>query len=207
MSNNYLFARRALPLAFLTLLACGGFSFAQTTGLPPLGLPPEGETANVPIGGLAGGAQSDLGSTIKNPAGTEGAHRGRMLYVKLNCADCHGYDGKGGMGPDLTDKKWIFGGTPAEIFKSIFQGRPEGMPSWGKALPKKDIWQLVAYIQSLGGSYPPQAEQASRQGDKPGELVAPELDFEQALDGSPPYPAHPFPNPSASQSNSGQKKQ
>lgn len=206
MANNRHPAGRILPaVSLMVALGLGGASYAQTAATPPLALPPEGQTAGVPIGGLAGGAQSALAATIHNAASSNDVQAGRTLYVKLNCADCHGFDGKGGMGPNLTDKYWIFGGTPAAIFKSIFEGRPEGMPAWGKALPKKDIWQLVAYIESLGGSFPAQADQASRQGDKPGEQVAPELNFEQSLDGSPPYPANPFPNASAT--NAAQKKQ
>lgn len=187
-------ARRILPCAALLVAigsACASYA-QQTSTRQPRALPPQGQTAGVPIGAPAGGAQSGLAATIENPSGAGAAASGRELYVKLNCADCHGFDGKGGMGPNLTDKVWRFGGTPAAIYKSIYEGRPQGMPSWGHALPPKVIWQLVAYIQSLGGTTPPSSYQAGLQGDKPGELVAPELNFEQELDGSPPYPASMF---------------
>ena len=61
----------------------------------------------------------------------------------MNCAACHGYDLKGGMGPDLTDTYWRYGGSPADIYKSIFEGRPQGMPAWGRALPPAMIWKVV----------------------------------------------------------------
>ena len=35
------------------------------------------------------------------------------------------------MGPSLQDSRWHFGGTPGEVFQSIYEGRPDGMPSWG----------------------------------------------------------------------------
>jgi cytochrome c oxidase cbb3-type subunit 3 len=59
------------------------------------------------------------------------------------------------MGPDLTDKAWRYGGTPIEVYKSIYEGRPQGMPAWGNTLPTQPVWQLVAYIQSLGGTFAP----------------------------------------------------
>jgi cytochrome c oxidase cbb3-type subunit 3 len=185
---------RPSVLPAIVLLAVLGTAGAlRAEGAKPLALPPEGQLSGVPVGELAGGGESNLASIIHNPAGASDVVAGRELYVHLNCADCHGFDGKGGMGPDLTDKSWIFGGTPAEIYKSIYEGRPEGMPAWGKALPPKDIWQLVAYIESLGGGYTPSQYQAERQGDVPGELVAPEINFEQTLDGSPPFKPPPGP--------------
>jgi cytochrome c oxidase cbb3-type subunit 3 len=92
----------------------------------------------------------------------------------MNCAGCHGYTAEGAMGPDLTDTYWRYGGTPAEIYKSIYEGRPQGMPAWGRALPAREIWEVVAYIESLGGSFPAVDYQAARQGDKRHENAAPE---------------------------------
>jgi mono/diheme cytochrome c family protein len=219
-------AGSCLSMAALLLLAgSGGAALAQaakqplstppaqgqTANLPPKSatvvLPPEGETAGVPIGDFAGGAQPDLAALIQNPASGDDAATGHMLYIRLNCADCHGFKGKGGMGPNLTDRSWIFGGTPAQIFKSIYEGRPEGMPSWGKALPRKDIWQLVAFIQTLGGSDKPSEYRASLQGDTPNELTAPDLNFLQKLNGSPPYPKNRLQtNPTSSQASGQQQK-
>ena len=173
--------------SLLTLL---GVSFAAapsgTNRPPPLGLPAQADFAGVPIGELPGGAQSDLASTIHN-AGSNDVSAGRNLYLKLNCADCHGFQGQGLIGPSLKDGDWRFGGTPAAIYKSIFEGRSKGMPAWGLVLPPKDIWQLVAYIQSLGATTKPSAYQPGLQGDEVGEQITPEMNFEQAIHGSPPY--------------------
>ena len=59
------------------------------------------------------------------------------------------------MGPDLTDTEWRYGGLPVQIYKTIRDGRPQGMPAWGVALPPDDIWKLVAYVQSFGGTVSP----------------------------------------------------
>jgi hypothetical protein len=78
------------------------------------------------------------------------------------------------MGPNLTDSGWRYGGVPASIFSSIYEGRPQGMPAWNPALPPQDIWKIVAYIQSLGGTYSADQYQASLQGDRRGDnLPAP----------------------------------
>lgn len=74
---------------------------------------------------------------------------GKTLYIKMNCAGCHSYTGKGWMGPDLTDAYWRYGGAPDDIYRSIYEGRAQGMPAWGKMLPSDEIWKLVHYIGSL----------------------------------------------------------
>ncbi len=76
---------------------------------------------------------------------------GAKLYVAYNCVDCHGADGNGSMGPSLADGRWHFGGSDGEIFESIWEGRPDGMPAWGGRIATEQVWQLVAYVQSLNG--------------------------------------------------------
>lgn len=83
------------------------------------------------------------------PASAASVATGHTLYVKMNCAGCHTYTGKGWMGPDLTDTYWRYGGEPRDIYRSIYLGRPQGMPAWGQALPPDQIWALVHYIRSL----------------------------------------------------------
>ena len=74
---------------------------------------------------------------------------GAKLYISYNCVDCHGADGGGAMAPAFIDGRWHFGGSPAEVYESIAQGRPDGMPAWGGLLDKNSIWPLVAYVRSL----------------------------------------------------------
>ena len=76
---------------------------------------------------------------------------GARLYVSYNCIDCHGAEGSGSMGPSLADGRWHFGGSAAEVFESIFQGRPDGMPAWGGRISNDQIWMLVSYVRSLNG--------------------------------------------------------
>lgn len=74
---------------------------------------------------------------------------GAKLYISYNCIDCHGADGGGAMAPAFVDGRWHFGGSPAQVYESIYQGRPDGMPSWGGTLDQHSIWRLVTYLRSL----------------------------------------------------------
>lgn len=174
--------RRAGALALvgagaLLLASCGRSEGDSTTAAPPQASPSMEAIAAVPLGDLAGAAESHLAATIPNPYrdDPQAAQQGHELFVRMNCAGCHGYGATGGMGPNLTDAYWRYGGAPVQIFKSIHDGRPQGMPAWNPALPPQEIWKLVAYIQSLGGSYSAGQFQASLQGDRAGDNVAPEV--------------------------------
>ncbi len=72
---------------------------------------------------------------------------GKKLFDR-NCAECHG-DGTGGSGPDLTDNDWLCGGSDNQIFVTISNGRPGGMPSWSGDLKDDEIWKIIAFIRSL----------------------------------------------------------
>lgn len=85
-----------------------------------------------------------------------GIAEGKRLFVAMNCNGCHAMGG-GGIGPALMDDKWIYGAEPAQVFSTIVQGRPNGMPSFAGKLPHQQVWQLVAFVQSLSGQVPQDA--------------------------------------------------
>lgn len=103
--------------------------------------------------------QSDIEPGDKRPAAAvsdkyeENAYalsQGKSLFRKFNCSGCHSQGG-GGMGPALMDDKWNYGSEPANIYASIVQGRPNGMPAFGGHLTNEQVWQLVAYVRSMSG--------------------------------------------------------
>jgi cytochrome c oxidase cbb3-type subunit III len=94
-------------------------------------------------------APSDVQSPYQYNA--YGIAEGKRLYAAYNCAGCHGVAGGGAIGPALMDDKWIYGSHADQIFSSIAQGRPDGMPSFGGHIPDQQIWQLVGYVQSMAG--------------------------------------------------------
>jgi cytochrome c oxidase cbb3-type subunit 3 len=75
---------------------------------------------------------------------------GRRLFNWYNCSGCHGGHAGGGMGPSLRDPVWLYGDRDDQIFDSIGHGRSKGMPAWGPKIPEIQIWELVAYIKSMG---------------------------------------------------------
>jgi mono/diheme cytochrome c family protein len=88
---------------------------------------------------------------VKNPyeGDKKAAAMGGQLFIAYNCRDCHGAEGSGAMGPSFQDGRWHFGGSPGEVFESIYQGRPDGMPAWGGRISNDEIWMLTTYVRSL----------------------------------------------------------
>lgn len=88
---------------------------------------------------------------LRNPyeGNADAISTGAKLYISYNCVDCHGGDGSGAMAPAFVDGRWHFGGSAAEVYESIYQGRPDGMPAWGGLIDRASIWRLVTYVRSL----------------------------------------------------------
>lgn len=76
--------------------------------------------------------------------------QGKTLYNQYNCSGCH-FQGGGGIGPPLMDADWIYGSRPENIYETIAEGRPNGMPSFGRKIVPDQIWQIVAYVRSMSG--------------------------------------------------------
>ena len=78
---------------------------------------------------------------------------GERLFMN-NCAQCHGSDARGGKGfPNLTDKDWLWGGTPEAIHATIANGRNGVMPPMGAAVGSaEDVRAVAHYVLSLSGS-------------------------------------------------------
>ena len=100
--------------------------------------------------------------------------QGKRLFDWYNCSGCHGHGG-GNIGPALMDATWIYGDAPANIFATVVEGRPNGMPSFRDRLTDLQVWQLVAYVESLTGRLSRDALPARNDHmfDKPGEQSLP----------------------------------
>jgi cytochrome c oxidase cbb3-type subunit 3 len=75
---------------------------------------------------------------------------GKRLFTQFNCVGCHAQGG-GAIGPPLMDDEWIYGAQLENIFATIVQGRPNGMPAFGTRLATSQVWQLAAYVRSMSG--------------------------------------------------------
>jgi cytochrome c oxidase cbb3-type subunit 3 len=131
------------------LSARGEATGAATTALPDIAW-----VTSLPTGPLAGNVIDSARYTIHNPYQGDAAaiQEGQRLFIQMNCAYCHGFDGGGGMGPNLQGRSWRFGGDDADVFKTIFGGRGKGMPAWGVAITQDNIWKIVSYIRTLGAA-------------------------------------------------------
>ena len=91
------------------------------------------------------------GDATRNPyAGdAKSAEEGGKLFASMNCDGCHAGGATGFAGPSLGDGRWRYGGSDSAIYRSIVEGRPQGMPPFGALLQPELVWKLVTYIQAL----------------------------------------------------------
>lgn len=74
---------------------------------------------------------------------------GKKLWFKYNCYGCHGTQAGGGMGSNLTDAIWAFGGDDKTVFNTIRNGSGQMPPVGTMAnIPDEEIWKLIIYIRA-----------------------------------------------------------
>ena len=108
----------------------------------------------------------------------ESVKRGRAIYDKYKCAQCHG-SGALGDGPsahelkddwgnsivpyDLTQGHIKSGDTGQDIYRVFITGmNGTPMPSFTDAISPQEAWDLVHYIQGLSPLYPKNVKTAAR---------------------------------------------
>lgn len=192
---------RSFGLSVLLVVLAGGMVLAQqslpqseeaqTPTIAPL--PDFGENIGgglagvfmqVPVSNLSPGAIPNR-PTIKNPVqgDPKAAERGLRYFISFNCVGCHAPNGGGGMGPALSNNIFIYGPQPENIYLSIHQGRPNGMPAWGAVLPDTVIWDLVTYIGKISNE--PTPEWGRTFAAAPLSPVAEQVPTEQTLTSEP----------------------
>lgn len=81
----------------------------------------------------------------------ERVDRGRAIFTQF-CIVCHEADGSGKIGPNLTDRYWLHGSQPLEIYHTVTTGVPEkGMAAWGPQLGPARVEDVVAFVMTLKG--------------------------------------------------------
>lgn len=68
---------------------------------------------------------------------------------KGKCAACHGLKGEGKVGPSLIDQTWLYDGSDEGLVESVRDGRPKGMPAWGKLLKEEELLEVTSYVRTL----------------------------------------------------------
>lgn len=109
-------------------------------------------------------------TTVKLTSDADVLSAGKAIF-KQNCLACHGENGQGMVGPNLTDDYWLHGNKIADLFKTIKYGvASKGMPTWEKQLSPKQISDVANYIKSIRGTNP--ANPKEPQGDKYDDIAA-----------------------------------
>jgi len=105
---------------------------------------------------ISAGGRTPGGVELSNPLRGDqaAAKNGEALFSAMNCDGCHGGGASGWVAPNLADGRWRYGGADAEVFSSIYFGRPKGMPAFGGTISPTAVWSLVTYLKSL----PPPAD-------------------------------------------------
>lgn len=97
-----------------------------------------------------GASQREVTATNESENRAYDVAEGKRLFTQYNCSGCH-FNGGGGIGPALMDAQWIYGDKPVNVYDTIVEGRPNGMPSFIHKIPDNQVWQLVAYVRSMSG--------------------------------------------------------
>ena len=82
----------------------------------------------------------------------ESIKAGQEVFA-ANCVSCHGEDAKGlhdQGAPNLTDSHWIYGGTPSDVYSTVYSGRQGHMPNWNARLTPAEIKLLALYVDQMG---------------------------------------------------------
>jgi cytochrome c oxidase cbb3-type subunit 3 len=89
---------------------------------------------------------------------------------KTACATCHGKKGEGLIGPNLTDRYWIYGGSMIEIYELVDKGvADKGMPArGGAAISDEELVAVIAYVDTLRGTDPEGAKKPEGELYEPG---------------------------------------
>lgn len=102
--------------------------------------------------GLAVAQTPEAGKANPAARNPQSIQAGRALYLSRQtlCSNCHGADARGGEAPNLFTSRAVLHGSDRRLFEIIKQGVPgSGMPPQ-PTLADEQVWQLAAYLQSLG---------------------------------------------------------
>lgn len=107
-------------------------------------------------------AQKSLGQEVSEESlaallSDEGSLKEAAAKFAGVCSPCHGEEGQGLIGPNLTDDHWIHGSASLmDIYGVIANGVPEkGMPPWERQLTPDELRKVTAYVGTMRGTHVP----------------------------------------------------
>ncbi len=109
-----------------------------------------------------------------------------QTVFKANCISCHGRDGEGKVGPNLTDEFYKNVRKVEDIARIINQGAGNGaMPAWANRLHPNEVVLVSSYVASLRGvktaskGKGPEGGQIPAWPDPPVELQKPAVELQK----------------------------
>lgn len=140
-------------------------------GLPGTGMVPQDHLSDLEVTAVvsylkslsprfaAGSPPNPLSVSPPPPRIREAVERGRKVYAKAECAECHGREGRGD-GPsvkdlkikpsDLTRRPFKGGDAASDIVRAVITGYDSTpMPSYHLVLEDAEIWELAYWVESL----------------------------------------------------------
>jgi len=89
-------------------------------------------------------------AAAQNPSNVQ---EGKALFA-THCAVCHEADGRGKIGPNLTDEYWLHGDKPLDMYNVVDQGvLTKGMPAWGRSLGPLAVQKAIAFVLSIRNTH------------------------------------------------------
>ena len=75
---------------------------------------------------------------------------GKAIFT-AQCTACHDAgQGRVGLGSNLTDEYWVYGGAPTDIHAIVTNGiAAKGMPPWAPILGEQGVNEVVAYVLTM----------------------------------------------------------
>lgn len=104
--------------------------------------------------GEVGTLEPDEATILGMAADAKWMSLGASIYTG-NCAQCHGADGGGLNGPNLTDDSWIHVKRLEDLYTTISDGvAAKGMPAWKTRLGQNQRVLVASYVSTLRGTRP-----------------------------------------------------
>ena len=100
----------------------------------------------------------------RNPHNTAADQAAGAKIFRSHCAPCHGAKGEGGVGPNLATGVFFHGGADADLYRNVTEGIP-GTAMPGTFFDGTQVWQIVAYLRSLGRTAGATPRGDARQGE------------------------------------------
>lgn len=101
---------------------------------------------------VGGKSQQTAGPVARHGSAEQKEFAAGYALFSKTCRVCHGNEGNGRgsrKGPSLQRSEYTYGRTREAVLESIRNGRPNGMPAYGKVFSQEQLDNLASYVLTL----------------------------------------------------------